>query len=409
MKNSIIIILFFLITNILFSQNYGFIPYEFKLLDNETNKPLISKLISCKIDIIRNSSNGEKVYSERHNTFTNENGIVNINIGNGITDYNFSLIDWKLGPYYVKISYDKNAGSNFIELSTTQLMATPNEFISKTAEESILPTYSQEQIDELSARPGMLIYNSTYQYIQFYTDNNWVGLTTTGCVPKPIKARAGDDQFGITSESAELKANLPNQGAKGKWRVVSGVGGNFSDINSPYTTFTGEKNATYTLRWIIYTSCDSTYDDLQLSFWFLPPSVNFKNSKLFIHPTDNPYLLPWGIINLSSNAKNENDGKANTKKIINKMKGEYGMEYAAKVCESLDAYGFKDWYLPSKEELNAIYVQLDSTFNFKNQYYWSSTESDENNAWYQHFGTGGQYNYRPKYVNLNVRCVRREK
>jgi hypothetical protein len=76
---------------------------------------------------------------------------------------------------------------------------------------------------------------------------------------------------------------------------------------------------------------------------------------------------------------------------------------ALQACNNLGA----GWYLPSRDELNALYVQRTAIGNFANASYWSSTEGTDSRAWYQSFSHGGQNNY-SKSTNFYVRCVRRD-
>jgi uncharacterized repeat protein (TIGR02543 family) len=73
---------------------------------------------------------------------------------------------------------------------------------------------------------------------------------------------------------------------------------------------------------------------------------------------------------------------------------------AAKVCADYSvehegvAYG--DWYLPSKDELNLMYVNLmiQGRGGFSDcYYYWSSSEYDASDAWVEVFPSGYQYNF----------------
>jgi hypothetical protein len=64
---------------------------------------------------------------------------------------------------------------------------------------------------------------------------------------------------------------------------------------------------------------------------------------------------------------------------------------AARLCGDLVEGGFSDWYLPSKDELNKLWLSKDAIGGFSNDYYWSSTEFDSNNAWLQSFFNGGQF------------------
>ena len=79
--------------------------------------------------------------------------------------------------------------------------------------------------------------------------------------------------------------------------------------------------------------------------------------------------------------------------------------YAAQLCNDLTEGGYDDWFLPSKDELNKLYINRDAIGGFAEDYYWSSSEYDASNAWDQLFINGYQ-NYNGKYVTLPVRAVR---
>jgi len=64
---------------------------------------------------------------------------------------------------------------------------------------------------------------------------------------------------------------------------------------------------------------------------------------------------------------------------------------------------FKDWRLPTKRELNLMYVQR--TNIGATSFYWSSTEFDFDYAWTQSFNDGIQFYYDKVYSNA-VRAVR---
>lgn len=77
--------------------------------------------------------------------------------------------------------------------------------------------------------------------------------------------------------------------------------------------------------------------------------------------------------------------------------------YDAKLyCFALNIDGKTGWRLPTKEELNEIY---ESENDFANVWYWSSTESNGHNAWFQYFNSGYQYSYGKTSGNY-VRAVR---
>ena len=79
---------------------------------------------------------------------------------------------------------------------------------------------------------------------------------------------------------------------------------------------------------------------------------------------------------------------------------------AKSACDELELNGYNDWYLPSKIELNLIYLNLVKigAGGFAN-YYWSSTEDNERDSWMQTFQYGKQDNY-SKGNRYSVRAVR---
>ena len=62
----------------------------------------------------------------------------------------------------------------------------------------------------------------------------------------------------------------------------------------------------------------------------------------------------------------------------------------AYLCANFSLNGYSDWFLPSKDELNAIYVNLkvNGLGNISDEQYWSSSEYDSNNVWRQYLGIG---------------------
>ena len=91
--------------------------------------------------------------------------------------------------------------------------------------------------------------------------------------------------------------------------------------------------------------------------------------------------------------------------------GSMDLNTAKTACDELILNGYSDWHLPSKEELNALYVNLNQigVGRFANTNYWSSTEHKKYSAWRQDFGDGKQtddYYGQNKVSKHYVRAVR---
>ncbi|MEO8691330.1 MAG: prepilin-type N-terminal cleavage/methylation domain-containing protein [Candidatus Saccharimonas sp.] len=94
-------------------------------------------------------------------------------------------------------------------------------------------------------------------------------------------------------------------------------------------------------------------------------------------------------------------GVANTAKI--KAKCTSG---AAVSAVAYRGGGLADWFLPSKDELNQMYLQRASVGGFINNYYSASSEYSNKIAWMQDLTTGYQGNSFQKYNAFAVRPVR---
>jgi hypothetical protein len=73
---------------------------------------------------------------------------------------------------------------------------------------------------------------------------------------------------------------------------------------------------------------------------------------------------------------------------------------------SLNGQKFRDWRMPTKHELNEIYLQQVVVGGFATNFYWSSTEYASSNAWVQFFTNGYQTNSDKNLYLYYVRSVR---
>lgn len=129
-------------------------------------------------------------------------------------------------------------------------------------------------------------------------------------------------------------------------------------------------------------------------------------------PASTEWKKPWGSFETTFIGETETGigtGQNNTTKIVTWFNSHSETGKAAQLCDALVYGGYSDWFLPSKDELNLMYVNLKvyGVGGFAADYYWSSSEAGiYTNAWAQHFGNGSQGYYGEGGNNLWVRAVR---
>ena len=104
-------------------------------------------------------------------------------------------------------------------------------------------------------------------------------------------------------------------------------------------------------------------------------------------------------------------GSMNTAMIVaTQMADNQTGNFAAKVCAdysvTIGTITYGDWYLPSKYELNLLYLQKDVVGGFGSVKYWTSCEFNTKASYYKEFfGKAGMGN-EDKYYSNHVRAVR---
>ena len=87
-------------------------------------------------------------------------------------------------------------------------------------------------------------------------------------------------------------------------------------------------------------------------------------------------------------------GRQNTQVIVNHLRQRNEGGRAAELAQNFTQNGFTDWFLPSREELNLMHINLRQRGlgNFSSGRYWSSSQGGNatHQAWFQNFNTGAQ-------------------
>jgi hypothetical protein len=97
-------------------------------------------------------------------------------------------------------------------------------------------------------------------------------------------------------------------------------------------------------------------------------------------------------------------GYQNSVAIVNQT-GNVAASSAAVLARGYGGGTKSDWFLPSKDELNQLYLQKIGVGGFASGFYWSSSEVSADNAWHRDFFYGYQDNTN-KGATFYVRPVR---
>ena len=239
-KNALSFLIAIITTMGIFAQTPEAFKYQAVVRDN-SGDIIAGQLVSVRVSIIQDDISGILVYSETHSCTTNQFGIIVLEIGNGTIETGvFDDINWGTTTHFLKLELDETGGTNWQFMGISQLLSVPY----------TLNTSSLTLTDE----------NGTNYEVT--VDNN--GNLITNCTPMPSLSIAGPDQPNVNSPTT-LAANTPVNGT-GFWTIISGTGGDISNPSDPTASFSGITGSSYTLQWAISTVCDTTYDDVNISF-----------------------------------------------------------------------------------------------------------------------------------------------
>jgi hypothetical protein len=151
----------------------------------------------------------------------------------------------------------------------------------------------------------------------------------------------------------------------------------------------------------------STYQG-GIVFW-----LDGNGGGLIAAPTDQSSGAQWGCFGTNITGADGTAIGTGNQNTIDIEAGCTAYGTAADICANYTDGTYSDWFLPSKDELNQMYLNigqgssLGNVGGFAVNYYWASTEYDNDDAWGQYFINGFQsYGKFSKYFINYVRAVR---
>lgn len=229
----------------------------------------------------------------------------------------------------------------------------------------------------------------------------------TGAIGYKIEINTSDDFTGIggisdetlTTNSYTVSITL-NNNQNYYWRVRqkddNGVWSDWSDVNSfdLYSIDYAVGDIGPTGGYIFYVDSSGSYDGWRY---------------LEVAPEDISEMKLWGTYDISVSGADGTAVGTGAQNTLDIIAGDYSTTNAAHACAdyslTVDDTMYDDWFLPSKDELDFMYVnlKLNGLGGFQSSFYCSSSEFNSYKAWIQDFSSGLQYT---PYLELNYFYVR---
>ena len=244
--------------------------------------------------------------------------------------------------------------------------------------------------------------------INSYTVTYNGNCNTGGTVP----AGPTSYEYGATVTVLGNTGNLVKDGyIFSDWNTWSNGNGTDRAVGSTFVL--GASNVTLYAKWTTYSLRDEGPAG-GLIFYINPNYLTDGWRYLEAAPSPTEWSgIQWGswAEEITGTETGIGTGQDNTGIIVNWLDNHLQTGKAAQLCFDLSIVNnsetYDDWFLPSKDELNQIYVYLHgwAVGDFLPVYYWSSSEENALHACCQYFLTGGQPPS-TKYSELQVRAIR---
>ena len=380
-------------------SSYGQAPEGFKyqaVVRDAGNTILNNQAVGMRMTIQQGSIGGTAVYQETFAPTTNAYGLVNLEIGTGTSTDDFSSIDWSNGPYFMETAIDINGGASYVTMGTSQLMSVPYALYAKTSGSSIPGPQGPAGNDGANGAQGPA-GNDGAQGLQ--------GIQGPAGADGAIGAQGATGPQGPAGNDGAVGATGPqgpagNDGAVGATGATGpqGPAGNDGAVGA-----TGPQGPQ-----------GPAGADGQGGVTTAGTGVNVTGAGTIASPYVVSTTEPTYTIGLSPELGGyvfwvSADGKhglvAETIDQGSTTWYEAQNSISNPLNHSSNGQKFRDWRMPTRYELNEMYLQQAAIGGFISYYYWSSSENDYAFAWEQDFFDGSQ-NFDDKTNDFFVRSVR---
>jgi uncharacterized protein (TIGR02145 family) len=379
---------------------------------NSSGDLIVNTNVYFKFNVIQGSQTAVPIFTETHYVPTDDLGQVNLVIGQGTANTGvFSELDWSLGSYYLGIELD--TGSGYVAMGTTQLLSVPYALYAENSGNSTPTTPNLEAV---------------------LAENNSANNQQIKDLQDPTEAQDAVTMLFLMEKISELQDQINNlQSATGSGTVTDQNGNSYT-----YLTYGGQVWTVDNAEMVTYrdgtpipeVTDETAWVNLTTGAWAYynndPTKPRLYNwyAVMGIHDTDpntpNKEFAPegWHVPSDAEWTKLENyliangydyDGTTSGNKIAKAMASNTGWNSST----GTGAPG-NDQSTNNSSGFNAFpegYRASNGSFGdeVNGAYFWSSTESNSDNAWYRYpyFNSSNLHRYDYyKQAGFSVRFVR---
>ena len=393
----------FIFFAVLFSASLAFAQQgiNYKALIKDANNAVVAnQSITVQFTILQGVAQ-TNVYQETHTPTTDANGIIIVNIGEGTVDSGvFDDIAWASDDHFLNTQI--NTGSGLVDIGTTGFKTVPYALSAKTV----------ETITETDPKVASATTN---------TIPKWDG---TSLVDGSINDVDGDIGIGTTSPdpSAQLDVSSATKGLLPPRLTQTQINAMVDPAEGliVYNKTIRKLNVYNGTEWVDMNGNPNPVPAIGDTYaGGIVFYLDGLGGGLVCAPTDQfietspgvfDYTFEWGCrgtLIAGANGQAIGDGAQNTAAIV---AGCAQTDIAALICDTLTLNGYSDWYLPSRNELNEMYVQvyigLGNISGMAAANYASSSQSGASLFWRRYFVNGAQLAFFKDAGDDRVRAIR---